>query len=255
MVEIKHITAGYSGRTVLKDVSLSLPAGQVTVLLGPNGCGKSTLLKVLCGILPAEAGEILRKGENLLTLPPRKLAQTVAYLSQSRQVPDITAERLVLHGRFPYLGFPRRYRPEDIACARAAMEKMGISDLAASPVETLSGGQRQKVYLAMILAQDTPVVVLDEPTTYLDISHQLQLMQMARELARQGRTVLMVIHDLPHAFQTADQLVLMGHGTVAAAGTPEEIYRSGRISQVFGVTLHRAQTPSGWRYYCQEQAL
>jgi len=255
VVEIKHITAGYSGRTVLKDVSLSLPAGQVTVLLGPNGCGKSTLLKVLCGILPAEAGEILRKGENLLALPPRKLAQTVAYLSQSRQVPDITTERLVLHGRFPYLGFPRRYRPEDMACAKAAMEKMGISDLADSPVETLSGGQRQKVYLAMILAQDTPVVVLDEPTTYLDISHQLQLMQMARELARQGRTVLMVIHDLPHAFQTADQLVLMNNGAVVAAGTPEEIYRSGRISRVFGVTLHRTQTPSGWRYYCQEQAL
>lgn len=253
MVKIKKLNAGYPGKPVLRDVSLALPAGKITVLLGPNGCGKSTLLKALCGILPVESGEILLGGEDLLALPPRKLAQTVSYLAQSRQLPDITAARLVLHGRFPYLGFPRRYRPEDIACAQAAMARMGISELADSPVETLSGGQRQKVYLAMVLAQDTPVVVLDEPTTYLDISHQLQLMQLAKQLAAEGKTVLMVIHDLPHAFQTADQLVLMQDGCILAAATPEEIYASGRIPQVFGVALNRAETPSGWRYYCEER--
>lgn len=253
MVEIKDLCAGYAGKPVIRHIDLAIPDGKVTVLLGPNGCGKSTLLKAACGILPVEAGQVLMNGRDVLTLPPRQLARQMAYLAQSRQIPDITAYRLVLHGRFPYLGYPRRYRKEDHAAARAAMEQMGIWSLADTLLEKLSGGQRQKVYIAMALAQETPVVLLDEPTTYLDISHQLQLMHHAKLLAEQGKTVLMIIHDLPHAFQTADKLVLMEAGRIVAQGTPEEIYSAECIPRIFRVKLGRAATESGWRYYCEEE--
>ena len=252
MLEIKELRAGYADREVLNNLNLIIPEGKVTVILGPNGCGKSTLLKSLCGILSIESGRVLIGGTDILAQPPRQLAQNIAYLSQSRQVPDITAYRLVLHGRFPYLGYPRRYRKEDHAVARTAMEQMGVWELADTLVEKLSGGQRQKVYIAMALAQDTPVILLDEPTTYLDISHQMQMMQHARALARQGKTVLMVIHDLPHAFQTADNLIIMRDGAVVAEGTPEQIYASGWIEKVFHIRLGRTETAGGWRYYCEE---
>ena len=255
MLEVKSLSAGYSDTHVLEHVDFRIPSGKVTVILGPNGCGKSTLLKALCGIIPADSGQVVLDGENILTLPQRQLAQRVAYLAQSRQIPDITVERLVLHGRFPYLGYPRRYRKEDYAIADAAMKTMGVAELADELVQNLSGGQRQKVYIAMALAQDTPVILLDEPTTYLDISHQLQLMQQARMLAAQGKTVAMIIHDLPHAFQTADHMILMQEGKIVADGTPEQIYASVMISSVFGVRLCRTGTEGGWRYYCEESKL
>ena len=252
MLEIKDLRAGYEDRMVLNNLTLTIPEGKITVILGPNGCGKSTLLKSLCGILPIVRGQVLLDGMDILTQAPRQLAQRVAYLSQSRQVPDITAYRLVLHGRFPYLGYPRRYRKEDHATARTAMEQMGIWELADTLMEKFSGGQRQKVYIAMALAQDTPVILLDEPTTYLDISHQMQMMQHARLLARQGKTVLMVIHDLPHALQTADNVILMRDGAVVAQGTPEQLYASGSVENVFHIRLGRTETAGGWRYYCEE---
>lgn len=255
MLEVKSLSAGYLDKHVLEHVDFRIPSEKVTVILGPNGCGKSTLLKALCGIIPADSGQVVLDGENILTLPQRQLAQRVAYLAQSRQVPDITVERLVLHGRFPYLGYPRRYRKEDYAIADAAMKTMGIAELANELLQNLSGGQRQKVYIAMALTQDTPVILLDEPTTYLDISHQLQLMQQARMLAAQGKTVVMIIHDLPHAFQTADHMILMRDGKIVADGTPEQIYASGMISSVFGVRLCRTGTEGGWRYYCEESKL
>ena len=251
MLEIMNLCSGYGGKEMLHDISLTTKSGQVTVIIGPNGCGKSTFLKALCGILPLSSGKVLLEGENLLSLPSKQLAQKVAYLAQNRRIPDITAERLVLHGRFPYLGYPRRYRKEDYACAKAAMDQMGICDLADTMVEHLSGGQRQKVYIAMALAQNTPVILLDDPTTYLDISHQLQLLQLAKQLAQQGKTVVMIIHDLSHAMQTADWIALMESGRIVAEGTPEEIYASGMIDKVFRVKLGRTASESSWHYYCE----
>lgn len=252
MLEVKTLTSGYPGKMVLQQVNMTIPDGKLTVILGPNGCGKSTLLKTLCGIIPAEYGRVLLNGEDMLALRPRLLAREIAYLAQGRQVPDITAYRLVLHGRFPYLGYPRRYRKSDHACAQAAMEQMGIWEYRDTLVEQLSGGQRQKVYIAMALAQSTPVILLDEPTTYLDISHQLQLLQLAKDLTRQGKTVLMALHDLPHAFQMADKLILMREGAIVAEGTPEQLFASGKVEEVFGVGLCRIQTEKGWRYFCEQ---
>lgn len=248
MLEIQTLTAGYPGHPVLTDVNLILPKGKVTVLVGPNGCGKSTLLKALAGIL-ATRGTVLLDGETLSGLPPKKLAQKIAYLPQNRQVPEITAERLILHGRFPYLSYPRQYRAEDHRIAKEAMERMHISHLAQRPLASLSGGQRQKVYIAMALAQDTPVVLLDEPTTFLDISHQFQLMGQALDLANAGKTVVLVLHDLAMALEKADWLVVMEGGRVIAQADPQTVFASGCLTQVFGVELHRMLTPHGWKYY------
>lgn len=251
MLEIKALWGGYGAQPVLRGVELTACSGQVTAILGPNGCGKSTLLKALCGIVTPERGSITLNGRTLSDLSRNELARTVAYLAQNRRVPDITAGRLVLHGRFPYLGYPRRYRAEDYAIAGEAMKKLGIEELSDIPLGNLSGGQRQKVYIAMALAQDTPVILLDEPTTYLDIRHQLRLMQHARRLADAGKTVLMVIHDISHAMRVADRIILMNKGIVAAQGTPEQVYISGALEQVFGVKVSRVQQPDGWHYCCE----
>ena len=248
MLEIQNLTAGYPGRPVLSDISLTIPAGAVTVIAGPNGCGKSTLLKALAGILPS-AGSVKLQGRELSGLPPKELARTVAYLPQNRGVPEITAERLVLHGRFPYLSYPRRYRKEDYAAARQAMARLGITELAERTLPELSGGQRQKVYIAMALAQDTAVVLLDEPNTFLDIAHQMQLMQHARLLAAEGKTVVLVLHDLAMALEYGDHLVIMAQGGVVTQGDAEAVYGSGALDRTFGVGVQRMGTPEGWKYY------
>ena len=254
MLEIRNLSAGYPGNPVLKNVSLAIPQGAVTVIAGPNGCGKSTLLKAMAGILPA-TGDLKLDGLDLLALDRRELAKKIAFLPQNRTVPEISVKNLVLHGRFPYLSYPRRYRKEDHAAAEAAMEKMGIFDLAERSLSTLSGGQRQKVYIAMALAQDTPVVLLDEPNTFLDIAHQLQLMEQARALAAEGKTVVLVLHDLSMALEYADSLAILSQGRCCFQGSPEEVFLSGLLDSAFSVRVGRVQTPDGWKYYFSDKIL
>lgn len=248
MLNIQNLTAGYPGNRVLTDVSLAFAQGAVTVVAGPNGCGKSTLLKALAGILPAE-GSLFLDELDLLTLEKRELAKKIAFLPQNRPVPEITVKNLVLHGRFPYLSYPRRYRQEDHRIAAAAMKKMDVADLADRDIATLSGGQRQKVYIAMALAQDTPVVLLDEPNTFLDIAHQLQLMDQAKALAAEGKTVVLVLHDLSMALEYADSLAVLLDGRCLFQGSPEDAFRSGCLDAAFGVPVQRMKTPEGWKYY------
>ena len=252
MLEIQELCAGYPGNPVLRGVSLSIREGAVTVIVGPNGCGKSTLLKALAGILPA-TGSAALDAQPLLGLPGRELAKIVAFLPQNRPVPEISAKNLVLHGRFPYLSYPRRYRQEDHAIARAAMEKTGIADLADRPLSTLSGGQRQKVYIAMVLAQNTPVVLMDEPNTFLDISHQLQLMTQAKALAAEGKTVVLVLHDLAMALEHADSLAVLSGGKCLFQGSPSDVFQSGHLMRAFGIRVARTQTPDGWKYYFSDK--
>ena len=249
MIETRNLRAGYGGREILHGVTLTAAPGEVLALVGPNGCGKSTFLKALVGIVPPE-GEIRVDGKPVSELPGSLLARHLSYLPQGKSVPDITAGRLVLHGRFPYLHYPRRYGPGDVGIARQAMEKLDIASLWDTPVAALSGGMRQKVYIAMALAQGTENLLLDEPTTYLDISHQLRLLCLTRELAREGRTVVMVLHDLPQALEYADRLAVMENGQLLDAGTPEEIFTRGSLSKSFGVTLNRFRAGDRWRYYC-----
>ena len=251
MIELQHITVDYGDGPVLQDLSLSFPPGQLTVLLGPNGCGKSTLLKAALNLLPHESGRVLLDGADITLLSPREVARKAAYLAQSRSIPNITVRRMVLHGRFPYLSYPRHYRPEDYEAVQQALAQVDAADLSDRSMAKLSGGQRQKVYLAMALAQDTQSIFMDEPTTYLDVKHQLEVMSIAQRLARRGKAVVLVLHDLGLALRSADRVALLEQGRLVRVGTPEEIYASGDLSAVFGVRVLRVETADGFQYYCQ----
>lgn len=254
MIELHKLAAGYPERRVLERVSLQFPDGQITVLAGPNASGKTTLLRTILGLEPRLEGEVFLDGTAQTDLTARELALRVSYLPQSRPVPNITAGRMVLHGRFPYLGYPRRYRPEDWAMAKAALREAGAEELERQLMSRLSGGQRQRVYLAMLLAQDTRNVLLDEPTTYLDVAHQFRLLDCARRLADQGRAVVLVVlvlHDLCLALRWADQLAVLDSGRLQMADSPERVFTSGILDQVFEVNVRRFQTPNGWQYYCE----
>lgn len=251
MLEVNHLSVGYPGRRVLEDVSLAVRPGRVLVLLGPNGCGKSTLLRTLPGLLPPLGGEILLDGKPLGDYSPRRAAQKIAYLPQSRAAPSITARRMVLHGRFPYLSYPRRYRREDHEAVDRALAAAGALDLADRPLPELSGGQRQKVYLALALAQETETILMDEPTTYLDVRHQLETLALLRRLAGEGRGAAVVLHDLCLALTAADDVAVLGEGRLLALGGPEEIFQSGILARVMGVRLDRVAGPEGWRYFCE----
>ena len=237
MVEIRNLHAGYDEKNVLKGLSLSFPKGQVTVILGPNGCGKSTLLKSLVGLTPRVSGEIRMDGLLHTGLSRGEVARKIAYLPQNKTAGDMTVEQLVLHGRFPYLRYPRRYRPEDRQAAKQAMAQLGLEHLAGEPLNRLSGGTRQKCFIAMALAQDAPTILMDEPLSFLDISHQLKLLALCRQLAAEGKAVVLVLHDLALALEYAHRVVLMEAGTVRQVGTPEEILSTGNLEQVFGVKV------------------
>ena len=237
MLELKRLWAGYGEEPVLREVDACLPAGKLTAVVGPNGCGKSTLLRAAARLISPSSGQVLLDGQ--ADVPRREYARRVAYLPQARDVPAITVEGLVSHGRFPHLGFPRILSPEDRAAVRAAMERTGAAAFRERELARLSGGERQKAYLAMLLAQQADTLLLDEPTTYLDIRHQLEVLALLRELAAEGRAVAAVLHDLDAALRRADQLLVLDQGRIAAAGTPGEILASGVLRRVFGVEVRR----------------
>lgn len=252
MIELCRLTAGYHKRAAIEDVSLALYPGQVLALLGPNGSGKTTLIKAALGLLDALEGQVLYDGVDIRRMKRREVARKAAFLSQSRDTPSIEALRMVLHGRFPYLAYPRRYSRRDWAIARAAMQATGCLEYETVNVSCLSGGQRQAVYLAMTLAQDTQTVFMDEPTTYLDIRHQLSTLRIARGLAAQGRAVVMILHDIPLALRAADRVGLLAGGRLEFCGSPGAVYESGALDRVFGVRVCRADTPGGPQYFCTE---
>lgn len=253
MVEIRDLSAGYGKREILRGVSLSMRPGTVTTLLGSNGCGKSTLLKAMLGTADIFGGDILLDGESARQMSATALAQKMAYLPQSKNTPDITVGTLVLHGRFPYLSYPRRYRREDYAFADAALRQMGIEDLAEERLQVLSGGQRQKVYIAMALAQQAGLIMMDEPTTYLDIGQQFRFARLARELAQQGKTLLLVLHDLPLALQISDTLAVLEEGKLGFVGAPAGIMDSDVLQRVFGVRLAVREEEGQRQYFCIPQ--
>ncbi len=236
---VRDISAGYDKKTVLENVSFSAEKGSVTAILGPNGSGKSTLLKVISKIITPYKGEIVLDGEDLFSLSRVENAKKVAYLPQSRNTSDIKVSSLVLHGRFPYTGYPRRYTKEDYKKVDEALEKMGLLDKKDTLVSSLSGGERQKVYIAMCLVQETDVILFDEPTTFLDISRQFKVLSEAKELAREGKCVIVVLHDIIQALETADKIVVMKDGRTVAEDTPEAVYSSGILDSVFDIKIRK----------------
>ena len=213
---------GYDGRVVVDGVTLDVPAGRVTVVVGPNGCGKSTLLRGLGRLLRPSGGAVLLDGDEIGTLRTREVARRLGLLPQQPIVPEgVSVLELVERGRHPHHGLFRTWSRTDEEAVASALERTDLVHLAAVPVDSLSGGQRQRVWLAMVLAQATPVLLLDEPTSFLDIAHQLDVLDLVRRLCDEsGTTVVMVLHDLAMAARYADHLVAMRDGRVVAEGPP-----------------------------------
>ena len=240
MIAIKDLYSGYGDDDILKGVSLNILKNELTVIAGPNGCGKSTLLKTISGIIKKTSGSIFIDNVDLSNISPLDRAKRIAYLSQNRSVPDIAVKNLVLHGRFPYLSYPRRYRAEDREAVDMALERMGIEGLRDKMVSELSGGERQKVYIAMALAQGSDYLLLDEPTTFLDISHQFQLLDLAKELCSENKSVVMVLHNLESALSIADSFILLDKGRLLFEGSVDDVYSSKLIDKVFNVEIKKA---------------
>ena len=247
MLELKGLSVGYGKTPVLRNVCLSFERGKLCCIIGVNGSGKSTLVKSIAGVLPVMSGEISADGVPLGQVRRVDRAKAVAYLAQGGAVPDVTVEQLVLMGRFPYLRYPHSYTPNDHGVVRDALRTLDIEALADRPLSSLSGGMRQTAYIAMALAQGTDYILLDEPTTYLDVSHQVYLMKTLRRLAGEGRGIVTVMHDLPLALGFADSFVLIQGGHAAYYPSAEALCADGVAERAFGVTLIRH--PDGnWGY-------
>ncbi|MFE1557825.1 ABC transporter ATP-binding protein [Streptomyces sp. NPDC058734] len=236
---------GYGDRIVSEDLDLDIPAGKVTALVGPNACGKSTALRALARLLKPAGGAVHLDGEDIAGLSAREFALRLALLPQTPSAPDgISVRDLVARGRTPHQRWWRQWSSSDEAAVDAALAATGSLELASRSIDELSGGQRQRVWIAMALAQQTPVLLLDEPTTYLDLAHQVDVLELVAELNRaEGRTVVMVLHELNLACRYAGHLVAMRGGRVVAAGPPSEIVTPDLVHEVFGLRAAVIECP------------
>lgn len=250
LLSAEGLSSGYGRETILKNVSLGFESGKVTVIVGPNGCGKSTLLKTLIRLVPLTSGRVTANGKDAAQMTSSELARIVAYLPQKKNIPDLSVMTMVLHGRFAHLSYPRRYRKEDISIAENALETVELSELAEKNMSELSGGTQQRVFLAMALAQSSPVILMDEPTSFMDVSYRKKFMELSRKLANDGKAVVMVLHDLPAAFGSADEMIVMSGGEITACGTSEEIFQGKAADKAFGITMKRTLIENEFLYYC-----
>lgn len=250
-VELRGVRFAYGEHVVLDGLSLALPAGCLTGIVGPNGCGKSTLLRVIDGVLGAAAGEVLVEGDALGSLPARERAERIALLPQIHRTPSMTVEALVSCGRYAHMGLFGGLTDQDRLIVAESMRVAGVEHLAHKAARALSGGERQRAFIAMVLAQRARTVLLDEPTTYLDPRAALDVMGLARGLVHeQGMTGAVVIHDLPLALRFCDRIAVMDSGRIVAVGTPAEILDQGALEQVFGVMIARMELNGEVVYSC-----
>lgn len=233
----RELTLAYDDRTVVHDLDLAVPDGRVTVIVGPNACGKSTTLRALGRLMKPRRGAVLLDGAELARIPTKQIARSIGLLPQSPAAPEaITVADLVSRGRQPHQSWWQQWSDEDERAVTEAMRRTDVTALADRSVDELSGGQRQRVWIAMALAQETDLLLLDEPTTFLDIAHQVEVLDLVRRLNHdQGRTVVIVLHDLNQAARYADHLVAMKEGRVVAEGPPAEVVTADLVREVFGL--------------------
>ncbi|ALJ21658.1 ABC transporter ATP-binding protein [Microbacterium sp. No. 7] len=240
------LRVGYGGKAgeILHGIDVAIPEGELTVIVGPNACGKSTLLKTLARMLPATSGRVLLDGEPILRLQPKAVARRLGLLPQAPSAPDgITVSDLVARGRYPHQNLLRQWSSDDEDAVIEALCAANVADLASRNIDELSGGQRQRVWIAMALAQQTPILLLDEPTTYLDIAHQIEVLNLARRLQRAGRTVVIVLHELHLAFRYATHLIVMRDGEIVAQGHPHDIVTAELVERVYDLPCRVVPDP------------
>jgi iron complex transport system ATP-binding protein len=241
----ERLTLAYDRAVIVEGLDVTLPSGRITALVGPNGCGKSTLLRGLARLLAPKGGAAFLDGKAIHQIPTRALARQLGILPQSPVAPEgLTVRELVAQGRYPHQSWLQQWAAEDEAVVARALQLTGMTHLAERPVDALSGGQRQRAWIAMTLAQETPVILLDEPTTFLDLSHQIEVLQLLERLNRdEGRTIVMVVHDLNHATRHAHHLVALRAGQVVASGPPAEVVTPVLLRTVFGVEAEVVRDP------------
>lgn len=250
MLEYRHVSVSCQRTPILQDISVSFPKGKITALIGPNGCGKTTLLQCLNGASHVTGGKIYLNGKDYLKLSPKERARSLSFLPQVRTViPSLPVRTLVEHGRFPYLGFARKKTAKDIALVQEAMDFARVAQYADQYADTLSGGIRQRVFFAMVLAQDCDILILDEPSTYLDLPGQRDFLSMIKELKSRGKTIILTMHNLDHALRTADYLAVMGNRKIAALGTPEECLGQHVIDEIFDISWKKFEDREGVYYF------
>lgn len=248
-LQVRQLSFAYDKKEVLKDIELQIPSGKISVILGANGCGKSTLLKNMCKVLRPQKGQVLLDQKEIWTYKSKDLARKMGLMPQSAQVPEgITVFDLVSRGRFPYRQAFKTMDTKDLDAIQVAMEWMDITDIADKQVDSLSGGQRQRVWMALALAQDTDILFLDEPTTFLDIQYQIEILDRLYELNQKKQiTILMVLHDINLAVRYSHQLFALKKGKLVAQGEPKDILTSSLIKEVYGLECKIIEAPY---YHC-----
>ncbi len=237
-IKVEHIRVSYDKIDIISNMSLSVPKGKITIIIGANGCGKSTLLKSIARILQPKAGTIKINGLDITRQPPKDVAKMMAVLPQNPSTPaGLLVRELVSYGRFPHQKTMQALTTHDYEMIDWAIQVVGLKDFSGRPVETLSGGQRQRAWIAMALAQETEILLLDEPTTYLDMAHQLEILLLLKQLNKeQSRTIIMVLHELNNAARFADYVVGVKNGDVICEGTPLEVINTENMAELYGIS-------------------
>ncbi|MFF7604759.1 ATP-binding cassette domain-containing protein [Streptomyces parvulus] len=244
----RGVAVGYGARPVIDGLDVAIPPGVVTTIIGPNGCGKSTLLRTLSRLLKPTSGTVVLDGEDIAGLRTRDVAKKLGLLPQAPVAPEgLTVSDLVARGRHPHQSWLRQWSSDDAAVVGRALAMTGVADLADRPVDSLSGGQRQRVWISMTLAQGTDLLLLDEPTTYLDLAHAIDVLDLVDDLHESGCTVVMVLHDLNLATRYSDNLVVMRDGAILAQGHPREVITADLLHEAFGLRAKVIDDPVGDR--------